>query len=74
MIVIYLKAKDVVNGKRPLEEFIDPRVRNEVIIEDFVLILKIAVLCVASSSIGRPTIKGCVRGDGQSSEKYNHKG
>ena len=57
MIVIYLKAKDVVNGKKPMEEFIDPRVRNEVIIEDFVLILKIAVLCVASSSIGRPTIK-----------------
>jgi len=57
VIVIYLKAKDVVNGKKPLEEFIDPRVRNEVIIEDFVLILKIAVLCVASSSIGRPTIK-----------------
>jgi serine/threonine protein kinase len=51
------KAKDVVNGKKPLEEFIDPRVRNEVIIEDFVLILEIAVLCVASSSTGRPTIK-----------------
>ncbi|CAN6241457.1 unnamed protein product [Urochloa humidicola] len=51
------KAKDVVSGKKPLEEFIDPRVRDDVIIEDFVLILKIAVLCVASSSIGRPTIK-----------------
>jgi serine/threonine protein kinase len=53
----YLKAKDVVSGKKPLEEFIDPRVRDDVIIEDFVLILKIAVLCVASSSVGRPTIK-----------------
>ncbi|KAL6875578.1 hypothetical protein ACP4OV_013091 [Aristida adscensionis] len=51
------KAKDVVSGKKPLEEFIDSRVRDEVIIEDFVLILKIAVLCVASSSVGRPTIK-----------------
>lgn len=51
------KAKDVVSGKKPLEEFIDPRVRDDVIIEDFVLILKIAVLCVASSSVGRPTIK-----------------
>ena len=45
------------SGKKPLEEFIDPRVRDDVIIEDFVLILKIAVLCVASSSVGRPTIK-----------------
>ncbi|XP_002441673.1 putative serine/threonine-protein kinase [Sorghum bicolor] len=51
------KAKDVVSGKKALEEFIDPRVRDDVIIEDFVLILKIAVLCVASSSVGRPTIK-----------------
>ncbi|XP_062196932.1 probable serine/threonine-protein kinase PBL28 [Phragmites australis] len=51
------KAKDVVSGKKALEEFIDQRVRDEVIIEDFVLILKIVVLCVASSSIGRPTIK-----------------
>ena len=45
------------SGKKALEEFIDPRVRDDVIIEDFVLILKIAVLCVASSSVGRPTIK-----------------
>jgi serine/threonine protein kinase len=52
----FFKAKDVVSGKKPLEEFIDPRVRDDVIIEDFVLILKIAVLCVASSSTGRPTI------------------
>ncbi|XP_066357549.1 probable serine/threonine-protein kinase PBL28 [Miscanthus floridulus] len=51
------KAKDVVSGKKPLEEFMDPRVRDDVTIEDFVLILKIAVLCVASSSVGRPTIK-----------------
>jgi hypothetical protein len=40
-----------------LDEFIDSRVRDEVNIEDFVLILKIAVLCVAHSSVGRPTIK-----------------
>jgi hypothetical protein len=46
-----------VTGKKPLEELVDPRVRDDVIIEDFVLILKIAVLCVASSSVGRPTIK-----------------
>lgn len=45
------------SGKKVLEEFIDPRVRDDVIIEDFVLILKIAVICVASSSVGRPTIK-----------------
>uniref|UniRef100_A0A8I6YB70 Protein kinase domain-containing protein n=2 Tax=Hordeum vulgare subsp. vulgare TaxID=112509 RepID=A0A8I6YB70_HORVV len=51
------KAKDVVTGKKPLDEFIDSRVRDEVNIEDFVLILKIGVLCVAHSSIGRPTIK-----------------
>ncbi|EAY92973.1 probable serine/threonine-protein kinase PBL28 [Oryza sativa Japonica Group] len=51
------KARDVVSGKKPLDEFIDPRVRDEVNIEDFVLILKIAVLCVAHSSVGRPTIK-----------------
>jgi hypothetical protein len=46
-----------VTGKKPLEELVDPRVRDDVIIEDFVLILKITVLCVASSSVGRPTIK-----------------
>uniref|UniRef100_A0A453NZH3 non-specific serine/threonine protein kinase n=1 Tax=Aegilops tauschii subsp. strangulata TaxID=200361 RepID=A0A453NZH3_AEGTS len=51
------KAKDVVTGKKPLDEFIDSRVRDEVNIEDFVLILKIGVLCVAHSSVGRPTIK-----------------
>lgn len=51
------KAKDVVSGKKPLDEFIDNRIRDEVNIEDFVLILKIAVLCVAHSSVGRPTIK-----------------
>ena len=44
------------SGKKPLEEFMDPRVRDDVTIEDFVLILKIAVLCVASSSVGRPTL------------------
>jgi hypothetical protein len=46
-----------VTRKKPLEELVDPRVRDDVIIEDFVLILKITVLCVASSSVGRPTIK-----------------
>ena len=44
------------SGKKAQEEFIDPRVRDNVIIEDFVLILKIAVLCVASSSVGHPTL------------------
>ncbi|KAJ0988923.1 hypothetical protein J5N97_007279 [Dioscorea zingiberensis] len=51
------KAKDVVMGKRPLEDFIDPRLEGELNIKDFESILRIAVLSVASSSKGRPTIK-----------------
>ncbi|KAL0402571.1 UNVERIFIED_CONTAM: putative leucine-rich repeat receptor-like protein kinase [Sesamum latifolium] len=49
------KAKDVNMGKRPLTDFQDPRMKN-VISVDFESILQIAVLCVASSSTGRPTI------------------
>ncbi|KAL0285875.1 UNVERIFIED_CONTAM: LRR receptor kinase BAK1 [Sesamum calycinum] len=49
------KAKDVNMGKRPLTDFQDPRMKN-VIDVDFESILQIAVLCVASSSTGRPTI------------------
>ncbi|KAL0307553.1 UNVERIFIED_CONTAM: putative leucine-rich repeat receptor-like protein kinase [Sesamum angustifolium] len=48
-------GKDVNMGKRPLTDFQDPRMKN-VIDVDFESILQIAVLCVASSSTGRPTI------------------
>ncbi|XP_019702704.1 leucine-rich repeat receptor protein kinase HPCA1 [Elaeis guineensis] len=51
------KAKDVQMKKRPLDDFMDPRLKGEVNLRDFVSILGIAVLCVASSSRGRPTIK-----------------
>ncbi|KAM0935836.1 putative protein kinase RLK-Pelle-URK-2 family [Dioscorea sansibarensis] len=51
------KAKDVVMGKRPLEDFIDPRLNGELNVKDFESILRIAVLSVASSSKGRPTVK-----------------
>ncbi|KAK4487861.1 hypothetical protein RD792_003597 [Penstemon davidsonii] len=50
------KAKDVNMGKRPLADFQDPRMKGNVISVDFESILKIAVLCVAGSSTGRPTI------------------
>ncbi|KAK6156428.1 hypothetical protein DH2020_010676 [Rehmannia glutinosa] len=50
------KAKDVNMGKRPLTDFQDHRMRGNVISVDFESILQIAVLCVASSSTGRPTI------------------
>ncbi|KAI3459075.1 hypothetical protein Pfo_015738 [Paulownia fortunei] len=50
------KAKDVNMGKRPLTDFQDPRMKENVISADFESILQIAVLCVASSSTGRPTI------------------
>ncbi|KAH7683037.1 Non-specific serine/threonine protein kinase protein [Dioscorea alata] len=51
------KAKDVMMGKRPLEDFIDPRLNGELNVQDFESILRIAVLSVASSSKGRPTVK-----------------
>ncbi|KAG8380381.1 hypothetical protein BUALT_Bualt06G0009500 [Buddleja alternifolia] len=50
------KAKDVNMGKRPLTDFQDPRMQGNVITVDFESILQIAVLCVANSSTGRPTI------------------
>ncbi|XP_051140146.1 probable receptor-like protein kinase At3g17420 [Andrographis paniculata] len=51
------KAKEVNMGKLPLIDFQDPRLKGEVICVDFESILQIAVLCVASSSSGRPTIE-----------------
>ncbi|KAJ7973588.1 Tyrosine kinase family protein [Quillaja saponaria] len=50
------KARDVNMGKRPLTDFEDPRLNGKVNKTDFNSILKIAVLCVAKSSKGRPTI------------------
>ncbi|XP_022893069.1 probable leucine-rich repeat receptor-like protein kinase At5g49770 [Olea europaea var. sylvestris] len=50
------KAKDVNMGKRPLTDFQDPRLKGSANTLDFEAILQIAVLCVASSSRGRPTI------------------
>ncbi|CAI9772410.1 unnamed protein product [Fraxinus pennsylvanica] len=50
------KAKDVNMGKRPLTDFQEPRMKGSVNTVDFESILQIAVLCVASSSRGRPTI------------------
>lgn len=43
-------------GKRGLKDFEDPRLKGEVNSVDFESILQIAVLCVAKSSKGRPTI------------------
>lgn len=43
-------------GKRPLTDFQDPKMKGKIISVDFESILQIAVLCVASSSSGRPTI------------------
>jgi hypothetical protein len=51
-----VKAKDVNMGNRPLSELEDPRLRGHFNKEDFESILQIAVLCVAKSSKGRPTI------------------
>ncbi|KAG6750727.1 hypothetical protein POTOM_045236 [Populus tomentosa] len=50
------KAKDVNAGERPLTDFEDPGLNREVNSVDFEAILQIAVLCVAKSSKGRPTI------------------
>ncbi|XP_022743801.1 probable serine/threonine-protein kinase PBL7 [Durio zibethinus] len=50
------KAKDVSMGKRPLTDFEDPRLEGNLNRVDFESILQIAVLCVAKSSAGRPTI------------------
>lgn len=43
-------------GKRPLKDFEDPRLKAQVITEDFQSILQVAVLCVARSNKGRPNI------------------
>ncbi|KAK7337987.1 hypothetical protein VNO77_18581 [Canavalia gladiata] len=51
------KARDVSIGKRPLSDFEDPRLNGKVDKADFEAILQIAVLCVAKSSKGRPTIE-----------------
>ncbi|PSR89087.1 Cysteine-rich receptor-like protein kinase [Actinidia chinensis var. chinensis] len=50
------KAKDVSMGKRPLTDFVDPRLNGNINSVDFESILQIAVLCVAKSSKGRPSI------------------
>ncbi|KAL7109528.1 hypothetical protein ACP275_06G181100 [Erythranthe tilingii] len=50
------KAKDVSIGKRPLTDFVDPRMKGDVNYVDFESILQIAVLCAANSSKGRPPI------------------
>lgn len=50
------KAKDVSMGKRPFSDFEDPRLLGDVNKADFESILHVAVLCVAKSSKGRPTI------------------
>ncbi|XP_071697418.1 probable serine/threonine-protein kinase PBL21 [Rutidosis leptorrhynchoides] len=50
------KAKDVNMGRRPLTDFEDPRLNGNLNTQDFESILQVAVLCVAKSSKGRPTI------------------
>lgn len=52
-----MQAKDVSMGKRPLKDFEDPRLKGQLNSVDFESILQIAVLCVAKSSKGRPTIE-----------------
>lgn len=51
-----VQAKDVINEKRPLSDFQDPRLNGNLNVDDFKAILHVAVLCVAKSSKGRPTI------------------
>ncbi|KAI3819896.1 hypothetical protein L1987_13749 [Smallanthus sonchifolius] len=50
------KAKDVGMGRRPLTDIEDPRMNGNLNTVDFESILQIAMLCVAKSSKGRPTI------------------
>uniref|UniRef100_A0A9I9E6V4 Protein kinase domain-containing protein n=2 Tax=Cucumis melo TaxID=3656 RepID=A0A9I9E6V4_CUCME len=50
------KAKDVNMGLRALSDFEDPKLKGNVNKADFESILQVAVLCVAKSSKGRPTI------------------
>lgn len=54
--IVLLQAKDVSLGKRPFSDFEDPRLCGDVNKADFESILHVAVLCVAKSSKGRPTI------------------
>ncbi|CAI9090942.1 OLC1v1025840C1 [Oldenlandia corymbosa var. corymbosa] len=50
------KARDVSIGRRPLKDFEDPRMQGNLNVVDFESILQLAVLCVAKSSDGRPSI------------------
>lgn len=52
----FWQAKDVCLGKRPVKDFEDPRLGGKINRADFESILQIAVLCVAKSSKGRPTV------------------
>lgn len=54
--ILLLQAKDVNMGLRAISDFEDPRLKGNVNKADFESILQIAVLCVAKSSKGRPTI------------------
>ncbi|KAK1319581.1 G-type lectin S-receptor-like serine/threonine-protein kinase [Acorus calamus] len=51
------RAKDVYMGRRPHTEFVDLRLNGMLNEDDFKSILNVAVLCVASSSKGRPTMQ-----------------
>ena len=51
-----MQAKDVNMGLRALSDFEDPKLKGNVNKADFESILQVAVLCVAKSSKGRPTI------------------
>ncbi|XP_074324419.1 leucine-rich repeat receptor protein kinase HPCA1-like [Apium graveolens] len=50
------KAKDVIKKERPLSEFIDHRLHENLNIVAFESILEVAVLCVAKSGKARPSI------------------
>ncbi|KAK1271953.1 putative leucine-rich repeat receptor-like protein kinase [Acorus gramineus] len=51
------RARDVYMGRRPHTEFVDLRLNGMLNEDDFKSILNVAVLCVASSSKGRPTMQ-----------------
>ncbi|XP_047971650.1 probable receptor-like protein kinase At3g17420 [Salvia hispanica] len=55
------KAKDVNMQKRPLADFQDLKMKGNIVTVDFKSILQLAVLCVASSSTGRPSIDEVVQ-------------
>lgn len=50
------KAKDVILGNRPIQDFEDPKLKGKLNKSDFKSILDIAVLSVAKSSQDRPNI------------------